>query len=258
MNSIIESILNYYHYDQTWSDEQKIFFYKSGDNQIVSYFFTFYVDCNAISKDEKLVSDALNELERRFISDNNEGLRDFIMNGLDKDEKPQIDKNTSAIYLVKFPDDYVISDYKNIIYSIEESPKYFKRYIIPYTEKQINSLKKVLIDHKDLSIVDILNDLSNNEDDYYMLLNRKNKNSLYELVIRLFSKLPFLQYRFNAKATGSSSLDQIINETIDEDLIELDKAIRAGEMEVDNLVKILGITISDEEVNREIEGMLRE
>ena len=60
------------------------------------------------------------------------------------------------------------------------------------------------------------------------------------------------------EATGSSSLDQIINETIDEDLIELDKAIRAGEMEVDNLVKILGITISDEEVNREIEGMLRE
>ena len=258
MKSIIESIFDYYHYDQTWSDEQKIFFYKSGDNQIVSYFFTFYVDCTAISKDEKLVSDALSELERRFISDNNEGLRDFIMNGLDKDEKPQIDKNTSAIYLVKFPDDYVISDYKNIIYSIEESPKYFKRYIIPYTEKQINSLKKVLIDHKDLSIVDILNDLSNNEDDYYMLLNRKNKNSLYELVIRLFSKLPFLQYRFNAKATGSSSLDQIINETIDEDLIELDKAIRAGEMEVDNLVKILGITISDEEVNREIEGMLRE
>ena len=258
MNNIIESIFDYYHYVQTWSNRQNIFFYKSGDNQLVSYYFTFYVDCTGISKDEKLVSEALNELERRYISDNNEGLRDFIMNGLDKDEKPQIDKNTSAIYLVKFPDDYIITDYKNIIYSIEESPKYFKRYIIPYTEKQIKSLKKVLIDHKDLSIVDILNDLSNNEKDYYMLLNRTNNNSLYELVIRLFSKLPFLQYRFNAKATDSSSLNQIINDTIDKELIKLDKAIRGGEMEVNNLVKILGITISDEEVKSEIDRMLRE
>lgn len=258
MNSLIESIFGYYHYVQTWSNDENIFFYKSGDNQIVSYYFTFYVDCTDISKDEKLVSEALNELERRYISDNNEGLRDSIMNGLDKDEKPQIDKNTSAIYLVKFPDDYIITDYKNIIYSIEESPKYFKRYIIPYTENQINSLKKVLIDHKDLSIVDILNDLSNNEDDYYMLLNRKNNNSLYELVIRLFSKLPFLQYRFSAKAPDSNSLDQIITEAIDKELIELDKAIRDGEMEIDNLVNILKITVSDEEINSEIEGMLRE
>lgn len=258
MNSIIESIFDYYHYVQTWSDGQNFFFYKSGDTQIVSYFFTFYVDCTAILKDEKLMSDSLNELERRYISDNSEGLRDSIMNGLDEDEKPQIDKNTSAIYLVKFPDDYNITDYKNLIYSIEESPKYFKRYIIPYTEKQINSLKKVLINHKESSIVDILNDLSNNEDDYYKLLNRKNNNSLYELVIRLFSKLPFLQYRFNAEATDSSSLDQIIDETINKELRELDIAIRNGEMEVDNLVKISGITISDEEIKSEIKGMLRE
>lgn len=258
MNSIIELLFEHYDYDQIWNNEQNISFYKNRDDQIVSYFFTFFVDCTAISTNEKAVSDALNDLERLYILDNNEGLRDSVMRALKKDEKPQIDKNTSAIYLVKFPDDYIITKYKNIIYSIEESPKYFKRYIIPYTDKQINNLKKDIIDHDELNIVEILNDLSNNEDEYYKLLERKNNNSLYELVIRLFSKIPFLQYRFRADATDNSSLDQIVDEIIDDELKELDAAIRVGNTEIDSLISILGIKVSDEEINSEISGMLRE
>ena len=81
--------------------------------------------------------------------------------------------------------------YRNLIYAIEESSIYFKRYILSYSDIQLEGLKEVIDDYEDKTIETVLTDLADNEDNYYQLLRGKNHNSIYELVIRLFSKSLF-------------------------------------------------------------------
>lgn len=93
------------------------------------------------------------------------------------------------MHLVKFSEENMLTKYKNLIYSIEESPIYFKRYILPYTEKQVVGLKKVLSDYSDKNIVEILSELADVEENYYSLMNGTNYNTTTFLHLFLASSL---------------------------------------------------------------------
>ena len=259
MNEIINSLFESYDFVETWT-EGDVHFYKNTNKHIVSYFLTYFVDCTGGGISEETVGNLLKELEIQYVTNEEYGgLKFTIMDSFqDKKEASQIDKNTSAIYLVKFDDNYEVSAYKNVIYSIEESPSYFKRYIIPYTEKQINELKKVLCNFENTSIAEVLNDLVNREEDYYKLLEGKRSNSLYEFVIRLFSKIPFLQYRFTADSSDIN-LEQLIDENISEELKKYDEAIKEGNE--DDLNYLLALTediFSIEDIEGEVNKLLGE
>lgn len=257
MNEIMSSLFLNYDFEKTWSEEG-ICFYKNKNEHIVSYFLTYFVDCTEESITEEKVGNLLKELEKKYVTNEEDGgLKYIIIDSLkNKKEAAQIDKNTSAIYLVKFRDDYEVSEYKNVIYSIEESPSFFKRYIIPYTEKQIRELKKVMGNFNNTNIVEILNDLANKEEDYYKLLEGKRSNSLYEFVIRLFSKVPFLQYRFTANSS-EVTLEQLINENLSEELKKYDEAIKEGYMDLEYLLNINedipGLNDIEDELNNLLE-----
>ena len=202
MNEIMINLFKEYNFIKLWEDNNRIFFTNTNKN-VVSYFILNFIDCSDISDDDNYLREELSKLEEEYIDSSNEksGIKYSIIDSFeDKQEVAQIDKNTSAIYLVKFSEINMLAKYRNLIYSIEESPNYFKRYILPYTEKQVVGLNKVLSDYKDRNIVEILTDLADDEENYYSLMNAKNSNSIYELVIRLFSKVPFLQYKFRAKS----------------------------------------------------------
>lgn len=258
MNEIINSLFENYDYVKAW-EEEELYFYKNKDKHIVSYFLTYFVDCTEGLISEERVSNSLKELERRYVTNEEYGgLKYIIMDSFqDKKEASQIDKNTSAIYLVRFRDDYEVSTYKNVIYSIEESPSFFKRYIIPYTENQINELKKVLSDFDNTKIVEVLNDLANREEDYYKLLEGKRLNSLYELVIRFFSKIPFLRYRFTANSS-EISLEQLIDENLSDGLRKYDKAIKAGCEDLNYLLELDEVLFSADDIENEVNKLLEE
>lgn len=259
MNEIMINLFKEYNFIKLWEDNNRIFFTNSNKN-VVSYFILNFIDCSDISDDDNYLREELNKLEKEYIDGSNEksGIKYSIIGSFeDKQEVAQIDKNTSAIYLVKFSEINMLAKYRNLIYSIEESPNYFKRYILPYTEKQVVGLNKVLSDYKDRNIVEILTDLADDEENYYSLMNAKNSNSIYELVIRLFSKIPFLQYKFRAKS-DEISLEKMVNDALDDNLKIYDQAIIKNKIDIEELISLKEDDISEKEVDKILSILLEE
>lgn len=259
MKEIMIKLFEEYNFIKTWKENNKIFFVNA-DKNIVSYFILNFIDCIDISDDEELIRKELSKLEEDYVDSGNEkkGIKYSIINSFEnKQEVSQIDKNTSAIYLVKFSETNMLSKYRNLIYSIEESPNYFKRYILPYTEKQVTELKNVLIDYRDKSIVEILSQLVDVEENYYSLMNGTNNNSVYELVIRLFSKIPFLQYQFKA-TSDDISLEKIVKDSLTEDLVKYDDVIRENRIVLEELISLEKDEITEEKIKEIIDRLIEE
>lgn len=259
MNEIMINLFKEYNFIKLWEDNNRIFFTNTNKN-VVSYFILNFIDCSDISDDDNYLREELSKLEEEYIDSSNEksGIKYSIIDSFeDKQEVAQIDKNTSAIYLVKFSEVNMLAKYRNLIYSIEESPNYFKRYILPYTEKQVVGLNKVLSDYKDRNIVEILTDLVDDEENYYSLMNAKNSNSIYELVIRLFSKVPFLQYKFRAKS-DEISLEKMVNDALDDNLKIYDQAIIKNKIDIEELISQEEDDISEKEVDKILSKLLEE
>ena len=213
MQLILERLFKEHKFIKQWEDKD-IEFYVNEDKNIVSYFILYYVDCTEFEDREEVVKETLNDLEKRYMSfdDKEMVLKHSIAKSFsDKNEIAQIDKNTSAIYVMKFCNLDNLNKYRNIIYTIEESPVYFKRYILPYNEIQLSGLRQMINDIKEKTIETILTELADNEKDYYRLLSGDNHDSAYELVIRLFAKIPFLQYQFYNMPTEFSLINMVKN-----------------------------------------------
>lgn len=259
MNEIMINLFKEYNFVKTWEDNNRMFFTNTNKN-VVSYFILNFIDCSNISDDENYLREELSKLEKEYIDGNKErrGIKYSIIDSFeDKQEVAQIDKNTSAIYLVKFSEINILAKYRNLIYSVEESPDYFKRYILPYTQKQAVGLNSVLSDYKYKNIVEILTDLADEEENYYSLMNAQNDNSIYELVIRLFSKIPFLQYKFRAKS-DEISLEKMVNDALDDNLKIYDQVIRENKIDIDKLISLEEDDISEKEVDKILNKLLEE
>lgn len=256
MKDIMIDIFREYNFIKMWEGSDKIFFVNT-DKKIVSYFILNFIDCTNISDDEGLIRKELSKLEEEYV-DSGQGIKYSIISSFkNKQEVSQIDKNTSAIYVVKFSEMNMLSKYRNLIYSIEESPNYFKRYILPYTANQVNGLKDVLINYKNKNIVEILSQLADEEENYYSLMNGTNDNSVYELVIRLFSKIPFLQYQFKA-TSDDISLEKIVEDSLDNDLVEYDKAIKENRIVLEELISLEKDDITEERIDKIINQLVEE
>ena len=259
MKDIMIKLFEEYNFIKTWEENNKMFFVNV-DKNIVSYFILDFIDCTHISDDEELIKKELSKLEEEYVDSGNEkkGIKYSIISSFEnKQEVSQLDKNTSAIYLVEFSEINMLSKYRNLIYSIEESPDYFKRYILPYTEKQVAGLKNVLADYSDKNIGEILSQLSDVEENYYSLMNGTNNNSVYELVIRLFSKIPFLQYRFKA-TSDDISLEKIVKNFLTDDLVEYDEAIKENRITLEEFISLEKDNITEKEIDKIINQLIEE
>lgn len=259
MNKIMNKLFEQYNFVKTWEEDNRMFFVNT-DKNVVSYFILNFIDCTNISDDEELIRAELDRLEEEYVDgeSNEKGIKYSIINSFENmDEISQIDKNTSAIYLVKFSEVNMLSKYRNLIYSIEESPNYFKRYILPYTEKQVVGLQNVISDYSGKNIVEILSELADVEENYYSLMNGTNYNSVYELVIRLFSKIPFLQYKFKA-TSDDISLEKMVKDALDDDLVKYDEAIKENRIEIEELIELEEIDISEKEIDIILNKLIEE
>lgn len=184
MINIIDAIFKHYKYICIENISlPTIKFYKVNDNKIASYFLVNIIDCKNIEKDEEKMKESIENLELVYSGNkNNEkniSLRKKIIESFSKvEEASQIDKNTSAIYLLLFSDLENLNKHRNLIYAIEESSNYFKRYILPYTDKQFENLKNILNQYNQEAINIKLSDIADDEDEYYKLLEGKNQDSV--------------------------------------------------------------------------------
>ncbi len=264
MIKIVDLCLTHYQYTLDNSiQNDNLMFYKKADKAIASYFLINLIDCTNYETDSDKMKSALNELEINYAGHHEDaGLKTIklaIQDSFDNNqEASQIDKNTSAIYLIKFNDIRNLEMHRNLVYAIEESPNYFKRYILPYTDKQVDGLQKIIDDHSPRNINEVLSEIVNDEDEYYKLMEGRNMGSVYELVIRLFSKVPFLQYQFSAGVMPQPIEEEIMQKAKDVGLIGYHNAIEIQECTLDNLLEIalLNNSISDRQIEREISRLL--
>lgn len=259
MNEIMNKLFEYYNFKKIWEENNRMFFVKT-NKSIVSYFILNYIDCTNIPDEEGKIRSELEKLEDEYIDVKNEkeGIKYSVINAFDNQQEiSQIDKNTSAIYLVKFSELNILTKYRNLIYSIEESPNYFKRYILPYTENQVEGLNNILSDYKNKNIVEVLSDLADEEESYYSLMNGTNENSIYEFVIRLFSKIPFLQYKFKA-TSDDISLEKIVENALVGDLVKYDEAIKENRISIESLINLDNNELTEQEINKILSKLIKE
>lgn len=207
IREIIGKIFENNSFNNKW-EEDDIVFYQSNVHD--DFFLTNYIDCT--NTDQIELKNKFLNLENYYVGNNQDvSLKIKIKNSLKEDDVIKVDKNLSAIYIAKV-DDYQFYENKNLLFDIEESPYFFKRYVLTYTDSQIEELNekidekyRELINYKNefsanddqITITECLSRLLENDKEYYNILNDEFNLGYYELLIRLFSKLPFLAYDCN-------------------------------------------------------------
>jgi hypothetical protein len=123
------------------------------------------------------------------------------------DINPDFKKNSSLLILLEIEsleqEDFI----RNSIYDIEESALYFKRYIITYTNKQVLQLIKDIND--DGNIIEFMDNLIKSPTLFDNYKKNRIAETVYNLVAKLYIKIPFLQYK--VEEISISSLKETIN-----------------------------------------------
>ena len=159
MRELIQQIFTAHKFDKKWQDDN-IEFYSAKAKEKTSFFRIDYIEATQAGiKDVEMLT-MLKRLEKDYIDENTNGKGvKRIIQGLFVDANAnasvaaQIDKNTSAIYLIKLESLNNLDKYRNLIYSVEESPYYFRRFVLPYTENQVGELKKMISNFPEKNIV---------------------------------------------------------------------------------------------------------
>ncbi|MDU4546846.1 MAG: ABC-three component system middle component 1 [Clostridium botulinum] len=111
-------------------------------------------------------------------------------------------KNTSLIILLELNDKKDELKLSNNIYDIEESPFYFKRYVLTYTNEekeilnkaQVSDYKKIISDGK---IFKKYKKESGYEDGMeYVCETNSSETLLYGIVAKCYIKIPFMEYKY--------------------------------------------------------------
>ena len=171
MRELIQQIFKAYGFGEKWQDDS-IEFYAAESEDKTSFFLIDYIEatCEGITDVEMLTM--LKQLEKDYIDENTNGkgvkrkIQELFVND-NASIAAQIDKNTSAIYPIKLESLNNLDKYRNLIYSVEESPHYFRRFVLPYTDKQVDELKIIISDYPEKNIVNILSEIANQEEAYY-------------------------------------------------------------------------------------------
>lgn len=133
----------------------------------------------------------LEELSKSVVNnllDNN--LYDLELHSSEIYLNKEMKKNTSVIFLVKVEDGKLTESEKKLIFKIEEDPYFYKKYVLWYSQNEMENISSYIENITD----NLMNkDLFGNMKD--SMLGKIKYNSdihAYELLCRIFIKLPFL------------------------------------------------------------------
>lgn len=258
MRELLSELFSEHGFKKVWDSEDKEF-YASNNSNLASYFTIKYIDCTKFESNLNKIKSALDEFEKEYIGYKREyGIKHEVARSIESiNEVSQLDKNTSAIYVLKISDAKILGSLKNLIYSIEESPFYFKRYVLPYSDQQLEELRKALKEKTQKTIDERMSELVENEKGYYALMDGLEPNSAYGLVVRLFSKLPFTVYKEQRMSKGKpQSLDDMLKEAIDDQLKKYDDILDNEPLSIEVLMALEDV--SEVDIDKKMEQLLQE
>lgn len=258
MNELIQMVFDDYGYVKRWDCENTVF-YMNENKDIANYFLVNYIDATSEGESGDSILEKLKALENNYVDEIAEkNIRKKILGLFENDSlAAQLDKNISAIYPIKLKNINELDNYKNLIFYVEESPYFFRRFVLPYTDKQTDELKTIISDNKEKTIRDVLSDLVNDEDAYFDLAEHKSINSVYELVIRLFSKIPFLQYNFKAEQKPMS-IEKRIENSLDEVLFKYHDIVVNENKDLEAMILKEDTELTDVDLEQKIDELVRE
>lgn len=253
MKNLIQALFEDESFDCRVLDDD-LFFCSSRNRKLTAFYLLNYIDCTLLNYNETV--DAVKYLENQYINEEY-SLRDRLSTLVDNNHISQIDKNTSAIYFLRLSDVLQIDRLKKIILDTEESPKFFKRYVLPYTDKQYNELKTYIVQNSGLTLKEVLSNFIKSETNYFEYMNGKNLEGAYGLVLRLFAKLPFLQYE-SEPVRSSISINDLLQGRLTNQLKLLDEHILDEKiMDEEYLLEFFGYP-SEKNVEDELHKILKE
>lgn len=161
-------------------DNPDDFFAANTDENRTSFYLVLFREKNIES----------NFLETK-ISDYYEGIK-----RLDEQYDIQMDKNLSMLICLKASDTLGNADKDKDILHIEEDPIYFKKYVLTYTDKEVNKLKssfnKESVTKGTFKVSSLLNLIINDDDEFNKFKKSPSTPSLFNLASKLMIKLPFI------------------------------------------------------------------
>lgn len=253
MRKLLKNIFESYEFEKKWADKN-IEFYSSVNEKKTDFYIINYIDTTNQRLDSTILNKLINQLEEDYISDNEKGenIRGKIKGVFEDETKAaRIDKNISSIFPIKFSSLDSLDTFQNIIYAVEESSYFFRRYVLPYTEQQIIEIDNWIENWPDKNISSALSAYANDKDKYKSFSKHENTNDAYELVIRLFAKIPFLQFSFET-SDKPISVKQQINSQVSENLTGIHELIEKSSTNIDEYINELKIDINKETIEKEI------
>lgn len=149
--------------------------------------------------------DNLSKGEVHYILD--EKIYDNEIEFIDKEHK----KNTSVIFVVKLEEFELNDEEKSIVFQIEEDPYFYKKYVLWYTENELENIDRYL-ENSTENIIDkeLFKSMK------LLMEGKEVKNSevhSYTLLCRMFIKIPFLSLKDVYTNKNNNEL-QILDENI--------------------------------------------
>lgn len=137
-----------------------------------------------------------------------------------KDYKAYMEKNTSLVVLLETTERD--SNFNRKVFDIEENKYNFKKYVITYTQDQLEQLQD--IDSQEGDLLKKTNEIIYDKDEFIEFKSNPMEDSLYNIVSKLYIKLPFL--KLNPKEEKISSLEDdikdkfLLYEEIDKNIVK--------------------------------------
>lgn len=210
------------------NDDYQMFFAK----RVGKDKFDFYLIMNL--KEGKL---QLNELEKYLDSILDEVLYTY--------EYPGLDKNLSLLLIVERQVLEYTEKFSRQVYDFEEDPFHFKKYMLPYTPEQNNILQEKLDFKKDIikqldaiiSNKQLFRSFKENRD-----IKESNNTMLYDLISKIYIKLPFLKLKVNKEDLSniSKEIDSEISAK-DKDIVDKVLKMEIEDIEWEKIQVVLGV-----------------
>ncbi|MED3685613.1 hypothetical protein P4530_21835 [Bacillus thuringiensis] len=137
-----------------------------------------------------------------------------------------MEKNFSLLVCLNYNKEIDVEMQKDI-YEIEENPYDFKKYVLIYSDEQVQMLSKELLSPEYRMLIpvegikNVLNKILIDNARFYNFKNYMN-DTVYDLITKIFIKLPFLSTEIG-KEKQMENLQEKIKNKLDEELNELKK-----------------------------------
>lgn len=232
MIGIINKIFNEKKYEKVY-EKDKFYLYECKEEMKTDFYLLYFLNYESELEIEKMLiekySEMINEIKK------------------EKKYKETIDKNLSLVLFLKVSEKNQ-EDIKKLTYEIEESKMYFKRYLLSYTEDEE---KKFFIFFSVKDTIEKMKIEIKKTDNFEKFKN--GEISFYNLLIKLYIKIPILEYEFKESdllEDFHSELNKELKTLEDEKLINYIKQIKKDTKF--DIIDFLKYNPTEDEVKAEI------